>query len=105
MKALEALKKEFTPQQFMKLTHAIQGAVMASVQTQGQTINRAERGITASETDRRIDLCVDWALERRFDGGWSVERICDKMKSFLRDRLDSKIIAPDGARWWGASDA
>lgn len=102
LEKLERARKQFTREQFVQLSDAVAKAVRASAFKRSQFIlaDPSDGKLTQSERDHRIDLCLEWAFLRRFDDKWSIDRICDNMERFLRDKLDTKDTTPNERGFW-----
>jgi len=62
-----------------------------------------DHNISMAESDRRINICVDFVIEARNERGWSIERICDNVSRELDAKIDSRIIVPPAGRGWIAT--
>lgn len=82
------------PRQFQRLAGAIQTAVDASRMTHPHIIATDPRDhqISQAETKRRMDWCLDIAMEVRRDLKWSLARICDELPSLLGRFLDGDFL-------------
>lgn len=78
------------PKQLKRLGLAIQKAVDASRIAYPMFIgtDASDHTISQAETKRRIEWCVDIALQMRFDMKWSLVRICEKLPLLLDNWLD-----------------
>lgn len=77
-------------QNLQRLGKAIQTAVDATRISHPMFLrqDRASHEISQAETKRRIQWCIDIALQVRFDLRWSLARICEMLPRMLADKLD-----------------
>ena len=58
----------------------------------GSFIQQAMRNPTHDEVKRRLEICVNAAIEMRGELKWGMQRICDTLPEVLRTELS-------GAKW------
>lgn len=106
LEKLEKVQRELTPQQFVQLSNAVASAIAASTERHSLILltDRNDGKLTQYEENRRIDMCIEWAIERRFDDHWTIERVCDNMTRFLKDALDTKDTTPNKRTFWAAEE-
>lgn len=77
-------------QNLQRLGQAIQTAVDATRISHPMFIgqDKTSHEISQAETKRRINWCIDIALQVRFDLRWSLARICEILPRLLADKLD-----------------
>ncbi len=56
--------------------------------------------ITASETKRRTNICIELVKTLRGDLKWSVPRITDYLPTYLRCELDGIAYSPSTSAVW-----
>lgn len=73
-----------------KLGRAIQTAVDATRISHPMFLgkDKTSHEISQAETKRRINWCIEIALQFRFDLRWSLTRICEMLPRALADKLD-----------------